>query len=109
MMHRSLNSVVVMAKRINAPRRYREGWFTKREVCEILAHDHKWVQARIESGALKATYHYEERPTQKGMSAWHIQEHDLVEFIRKHPQELMGCNIDIIMIVELLAGIINNQ
>ena len=109
MMHRSLNSVVVKAKRINAPRRYREGWYTKREVCEILAHDHKWVQARIDSGALEATYHYEQRPTQKGMSAWHIQEADLVQFIRKHPQELVGCNIDIIMIVELLAGIINNQ
>jgi len=109
MMHRSLNSVVVMAKRINTPRRYREGWFTKREACEILAHDHKWVQVRIDSGALKATYHYEERPTQKGMSAWHIEEADLVQFIRKHPQELVGCNIDIIMIVELLAGIINNQ
>ena len=109
MMHRSLNSVVVMAKRINAPRRYREGWFTKKEVCEILAHDHKWVQARIDSGALEATYHYEERPTQKGMSAWHIQEHDLVRYIRKYPQDLVGCNIDIIMIVELLAGIINNQ
>ena len=108
MMHRSLNSVVVMAKRINAPRRYREGWYTKREVCEILAHDHKWVQARIDSGALEATYHYEQRPTQKGMSAWHIEEADLVQFIRKHPQELVGCNIDIIMIVELLAGIINN-
>jgi len=109
MMHRSLNSVVVMAKCINAPRRYREGWFTKKEVCEILAHDHKWVQRRIDSEALKATYHYEERPTQRGMSAWHIQEHDLVRFIQKHPQELVGCNIDIIMIVELLAGIINNQ
>jgi len=109
MMHRSLNSVVVMAKRINASRRYREGWFTKREVCEILAHDHKWVQIRIDSGALKATYHYEERPTQKGMSAWHIQQHDLVKFIRKYPQELVGYNIDIIMIVEFLAGILNNQ
>ena len=109
MMHRSLNSVVLMAKRIKVPRRYRDGWFNKREVCEILAHDHKWVQARIDSGALKATYHYEERPTQKGLSAWHIPEYDLVQFIRKHPQELMGCNIDIIMVVELLAGIINNQ
>jgi len=109
MMHRSINSVVVMAKRINAPRRYREGWFTKREVCDILAHDHKWVQARIDSGALKATYHYGERPTQKGMSAWLIEEADLVQFIRKYPQELVGCNIDIMMIVELLAGIVNNQ
>jgi len=108
-MHRSLNSVVVMAKRINAPRRYREGWFIKREACEILGHDHKWVQARIDSGALKATSHYGERPSKIGMSAWHIREHDLVRFIRKYPQELVGCNIDIIMIVELLAGIVNGQ
>ena len=109
MMHRSINSVVVEAKRLNYPRRYREGWFTKREVCEILAHDHKWVQRRIDSGALKATFHYGERPTQKGMSSWHIEEHDLVQFIRKYPQELVGCNIDIIMIVELLDGVTNNQ
>jgi len=109
MMHRSLNSVVVMAKRLNYSRSFREGWFTKREVCEILAHDHRWVQTRIDSGALKATYHHEKRPSQKGMCAWHIEEHDLVQFIRKYPQELVGCNTDIMMIVELLAGIINNQ
>jgi len=109
MMHRSINSVTVMARRIQASRRYRSGWFHKRDVCEILARDHKWVQRCIDSGALKATYHYEVRPTKKGGSAWHIQQHDLVQFIRKHPQELVGCNIDIIMIVELLAGIINNQ
>jgi len=109
MMHRSLNSVVVMSKRINVSRLIREGWFTKREVCEILAHDHKWVQARIDSGALIASSHYGGRPTQKGMSAWHIEQADLVRFIRKYPQDLVGCNIDIIMLVELLAGIINSQ
>ncbi len=109
MMHRSINSVVVKSKRINVSSLHREGWFTKREVSEILAHDHKWVQLRIDSGALKATYHYESRPTKTGMSAWHIQEEDLVKYIRKYPQELMGCNIDIIMIVELLVGILNNQ
>ena len=109
MMHRSLNSVVVMGKRLNCNRRYREGWFTKREACEILGHDHKWVQRRIDSGALKASYHYDHRPSQKGMSAWHIEEADLVKYIRGYPQELVGCNIDIIMIVEILAGVINSQ
>ncbi len=108
-MHRSINSVVVMSKRIGVSRRIREGWFTKREVCEILGHDHKWVQARIDSGALKASSHYGGTPTQKGMSAWHIEEHDLVRYIREYPQELVGCNIDIIMIVDLLAEIINNH
>lgn len=105
MMHRSINSVVVMSKRLNISRHYRTGWFTKREVCEILGHDHRWVQRRIDSGALKATYHYERRPEKTGMSAWHIAEADLEMFIRKYPEELVGCNLDIMMIVELLAGI----
>jgi len=109
MMHRSLNSVVVMSKRIHASRRARTGWYTKSEVCAIVGHDHKWVQRRIDSGAIKASYHYEQKPSQKGMSAWHIEEHDLVQFIRRYPQELVGCNIDIIAIVQLLAGVINNQ
>lgn len=108
-MHRSINSVVVMSKRINAPLRYRTGWFTKMEVCAILGHDHKWVQARIDSGALNASYHYERRPAKKGMSAWHIDEKDLAKFIRRYPEELVGCNIDIIMIVDLIAGVTNNN
>ncbi len=105
-MHRSLNSVVVRSKRINISRRDRDGWYTKREVCEILAHDHKWVQARIDREALVASYHYDERPTKLGGSAWHIAEEDLVDFLRKYPQELIGCNIDIITIVHLLTGVV---
>lgn len=109
MMHRSLNSVVVMSKRLNISRRHRTGWFTKSEVCEILGHDHRWVQRRIDSGAIKAAYHYDRRPSKLGGSAWHIDEQDLVLFLRKYPEELVGCNMDIQMIVELLAGIINSH
>jgi len=104
-MHRSINSVTVMSKRLKISRHYRDGWFTKREVCEILGHDHKWVQRRIDSGALVATYHHGERPQKNGMRSWHISEQDLIQFIRKYPEELVGCNLDIMMIVELLASI----
>lgn len=109
MMHRSLNSVVVRSKRIQISRRCRNGWFTKKEIMEILGHDHKWVQRRIDSGALKATYHYEHRPCQKGMSAWHITEKDLRHFIKTYPEELVGCNIDIITIVDIISGVNNNN
>lgn len=109
MMHRSINSIVVRSKRLNISRRVRNGWYTKKEAMEILGHDHKWVQSRIDSGALEASYHYDHRPTQGGGSAWHITEAALKKFIKKYPEELIGCNIDIIMIVELLAGITNNQ
>ena len=109
MMHRSLNSVVVQSKRQNASRRVRDGWFTKREVCEILGMDHKWVQRRIDSGALKASYHYERRPSKFGGSAWHIEAKDLSYFIRTYPEELNARNVDLPMIVELIAGINHNQ
>jgi len=108
MMHRSINSVTVRAKRLNASRRVRDGWYTKREACEILGHDHKWLQKRIDCGVLKASYHHEHRPQRDGAGSWHIAQEDLVHFIRRYPQELVGCNLDIIMIVELLAGIENN-
>ena len=108
-MHRSINSVVVRSKRLNISRRCRNGWYTKKEVMEILGHDHKWIQRRIDSGALKATYHYDHRPTQKGGSAWHIAEADLKKFIKTYPEELMGCNIDIITIVDIISGVNNNH
>ena len=109
MMHRSLNSVVVKSKRIGASRRVRDGWFTKAEVCEILGMDHKWVQRRIDSGAIKASYHTGTKPSKLGMAMWHINEKDLVEFIRRYPEELTARNVDFIMIVEMLAGVINGQ
>jgi len=76
---------------------------------EILGHDHKWVQRRIDSGALKATYHFDHRPSQLGGSAWHIAEADLKYFIKTYPEELVGCNIDIITIVDIISGVNGNH
>jgi len=53
-MHRSLNSIVNRSTRLKISRRCRNGWFTKNELMAILGHDHKWIQRRIDSGALKA-------------------------------------------------------
>lgn len=108
-MHRSVNSVTVQSKRMHASRRVRDGWFTKREVCEILGMDHKWVQRRIDSGAIRASYHSETKPSQLGGASWHINAEDLTEYIRRYPEELTSRNVDLCIIVELLAGIINGQ
>ena len=108
-MHRSINSVVVRSKRLTISRRCRNGWFTKKELMEILGHDHKWIQRRIDSGAIPATYHYGIKPGQLGGTAWHITEKDLKNFIKTYPEELVGCNIDIITIVDIIAGITNGN
>lgn len=109
MMHRSMNAVKIKSTRLKIYKRNREGWFTKRDVSEILGVDHHWIQRRIDSGALPATYHYGTRPTKIGMSAWHIEESDLKQFIRRYPEELNGRNVDMMMIVDILAGVINGQ
>jgi len=108
MMHRSINSVVLKSKRLGISRKTRDGWYTKLEVCEILGVDHKWLQKRIDSGALKARYHSPyRRPGRLGMAMWEIDEKDLVRYIRRYPEDLKGRNIDIIQIVELLAGLLS--
>jgi hypothetical protein len=104
-MGRSLNSVVVRSKRLGCSRRIRDGWFTKKEVCEILGVDHKWVQKRIDAGQLKASWHNGSKPTNSGSACWHILEKDLKEFIRRYPQDLTARNLDLIMVVDMLAGV----
>ena len=103
---RSINAVVIRSKRLGISLRARDGWFTKNDVCEILGVDHKWIQRRIESGHLKATFHYMRRPSKIGGTCWHIKESDLKKYIRTYPQELTGRNVDIVMIVDILAGVI---
>ena len=110
MMHRSLNSVVVKVKRLKISRRVRDGWFTKRDICQILAVDHRWVQSRIDMGILPASYHYpNSKPQKNGSACWHIKEKDFREFIRRYPQDLLGRNVDLITIVDILAGVNGNN
>jgi hypothetical protein len=104
-LHRSVNSVEVKAKRLGLKRRYRDGFYTKREVCEILGVDHHWLQARIDNGTLKARWHTDHKPQQRGMAYWHINEADLRNFIQKYPGELYGRNVDIVQIVDILNGV----
>lgn len=109
MMHRSKNSVIVRSQRLGIHRRNHDGWYSKKEVCEILGVDHHWLQLRIDSGALKATYHFGRRPTKFGLTMWHIEREDLKAFIRRYPEEINGYNVEMIQIVDILAGVLPTQ
>ena len=104
-MGRTINSVTVRAKRIQAPRTTRDGWYTMREVCQILGVGHKWLRTRIESGAFPAIPHHGRHPQKAGGGAWHIEEKDLRQFIRRYPHELNGRNVDLLQVVDILAGV----
>ena len=90
-------------------RNSRAGWRTKTEVCAVLGVDHKWAQRRIDSGALKATWHRGVEPQKTGQAEWHITDAALRDFIRRYPDELNGRNVDLPQIVELLAGILSGR
>ena len=105
MMHRSLNSIVLRMKRLGILRRQHPGWYTKKEVCEILGVDHKRVQYWIDHHALKASWYYDRKPQKEGMSAWQFTPETLVAFITTYPEQLNGRNVDLITIVALLAGL----
>ncbi len=100
---RTINSVVVKSRRLHCSRRARDGWYTKREVCEIMGVDHHKVQGWIDSGALKARRHNEVRPQQNDGAKWHIEETGLRGFIIAHCCEFQGRNIDLFSIVQIIT------
>lgn len=99
----SVSAVVNRVKRLGLSRRSREGWFTKSEVMEIIGEDHRWVQKRIDSGALKASWHHGKEPSGPGLSIWHIAEADLAAWLIGHADEINGRNVDLPTIVRLVA------
>lgn len=103
MLHRSPNAVKVKAIRLKLKLRLRDDWYTKRDICEIVGENHHKVQHWIDSGALKASYHNDRRPSMKGMAMWHIEAADLKTFITNYSGELLGRNVDIQQIVWLLT------
>jgi len=103
-LHRSPNAVRVKATQLKMGLRIRDGWYTKKEVCEILGLNHHRVQRLIDDGKLKAAWHTEREPQKNGMAPWRIMEEDIRDFIRRYPEELLGRNVDIVQIVHILSG-----
>lgn len=104
-MGRSINSVVVRSKRLGCSRSAKDGWFNKREVTELFGVDHKWVQRHIESGALKGEPNGA-LPSQRGMAYWRITQESVIKYIRTYPEDLTSRNVDLITIVDLIAGLL---
>lgn len=103
-LHRSINSIVVKAKRLGLSRRIRDGWYTKKDVCEILGVDHKKIQGYMDRGELKASYHNGVKPQQNGGACWHVKQCDLKKFIEDNIGDFQGRNVDLTTIIWLLTG-----
>ena len=103
MLHRSNNAVKVKSVRLKLTLRKRDGWYTKLGVMEICGVDHKKVQEWIDSGTLKASWHFGTKPGQRGLAYWHIEEEDLRNFLLAHCEELLGRNVDLQQVVWIVS------
>ena len=81
-------------------------WLTAGDVCEVLGVPQKWLASRLETGVLKATWHHGEKPAQCGARSWHISHDDLRDFVRQYARDLQGRNLNMVFIVDLLAGLL---
>lgn len=100
-LNRSPSSVRDKCYGIGIRLRFRDGWFNATDVASIFGVSKTLVFDRIKRGLLLAEPHSE------GVGhgyMWHITEANLAEYIRKYPQDLVGRNIDVYTIVDLLAS-----
>lgn len=100
-LHRSVKSIRMKAFKCGIKLNGKDGWYSAFEVSEICGVNTQRVTDWIKRGKLKA-----ERNGQdiKGV-AWRIKRESLSIFLRRHPLEISGRNIDFLQIVDVLVGI----
>ena len=95
---RSINSVAVKVQIMKLSRRIRDGYFTQKEVAQLLGVDSHWVHDRITRGELKAEPIMGYIPSNGG-SRWKVEEKDIRKFITEHASSITGRNVDISLLV----------
>jgi len=99
---RGVVSVTVKMKKMGLLRRAKTGWYTKKDVAEMLGVDHKKVQRWMDDGYLKAVP-YQEMPQKNGGGQWYIAEADVRAFLLRYQQELVGRNLDLCQVFDILV------
>jgi len=102
-MGRTEGSVSCKMKRLGLINRHRIDCYSLSDLVVVLGMGREKILNFIESGKLKATNN---DPKERIGIRWHIEEKDLIKFIRKYPSVLQGRNVDMLWLVDILAGIL---
>ncbi len=104
-LERSVYSVKGAVYRFGFLARYRDGWYTASEAASILGVHEGWISRRIKEGLLKAKKHGTgpER-CNHGPRQWHIEEKDLRQFILDYSSDLVGRNVDLWAILNIVVS-----
>ena len=94
-------SVVLKIKRMGLSRRVRDG-YTMRDLEDCLGESHKKIQRWIENGWLRDRLQGTQRNNGNGCDIHRFREADIVDFIRRHPEELNLGKVDSIWFLDLV-------
>ena len=100
-LHRPESSIVNKLKRMGTSRRVRDG-YTMRELELCLGEDHHKIATWIKNGWLQDRLQGTRRHNGNGEDIHRIQEDDIVDFIRNHPQEISLGKVDQIWFLDLV-------
>ena len=94
-------SVVLKIKRMGVSRRVRNG-YTMRDMEECLGEDHHKIQQWIANGWLRDRMQGTRRHDGNGRDIHRLREKDILDFIRRHPEELNLGKVDQIWFLDLV-------
>lgn len=107
MLRKTEGAVRHKSHRLNLSKFDRFEWFTLTEVCTILGVSRDWLNKRLNNGFKFdiRPFYLDRIPKQGSNAPWYISESSLCDFIRRYPEELQGHNVDMTVLVQILAGI----
>jgi hypothetical protein len=94
-------SVVLKIKRMGVSRRVRNG-YTMRDLEECLGEDHHKIQRWIEKGWLRDRMQGTRRHDGNGRDIHRFRETDILEFLRRHPEEINLGKVESIWFLDLV-------
>jgi hypothetical protein len=98
---RTETSVVLKIKRMGLSRRVRNG-YTMRDVELCLGEDHRKIQQWVGNGWLTDRLQGTHRHGGNGRDIHRFQEKDILEFLRRHPEEINLGKVDAIWFLDLV-------
>ena len=98
---RSETSVVLKLKRMGLSRRVRNG-YTMRDLELCLGEDHHKIQQWVANGWLRNRLQGTRRHDGNGRDIHRFQERDILEFLRRHPEEINLGKVDSIWFLDLV-------
>lgn len=104
---RTESAVTRRAYNLGLSKYEREGWYTMEEVCQFFGVSPTWIKRRMNDGHHLDVVPFdpEKIPKKNSSSPYYISRESLREFLRRCPGELNGKDVDMVVVVDILAGI----